>query len=79
MEILIIGNGFDLEHDLPTSYGSFLEFCKIVISCGTNGSNKIRKKAQNNWNVDKQIKERVLSVFKKSMNIVQRKIKRKRS
>lgn len=65
MEILIIGNGFDLEHDLPTSYGSFLEFCKIVISCGTNGSNKIRKKAQNNWNVDKQIKERVLSVFKK--------------
>lgn len=28
MEILLIGNGFDLEHSLPTSYNDFLEFCK---------------------------------------------------
>ena len=28
MEILLIGNGFDLEHDLPTSYPDFLKFCE---------------------------------------------------
>lgn len=26
MNILMIGNGFDLEHDLPTSYPEFLKF-----------------------------------------------------
>lgn len=30
MKILIIGNGFDLEHGLPTKYGDFLEFIKII-------------------------------------------------
>ncbi len=27
MNILVIGNGFDLAHGLPTKYGDFLEFC----------------------------------------------------
>ena len=26
MTILVIGNGFDLAHDLPTSYSDFLSF-----------------------------------------------------
>ena len=30
MKLLLIGNGFDLAHGLPTSYKDFLEFCKIV-------------------------------------------------
>ena len=30
MEILIIGNGFDLAHSLPTKYTDFLDFCKII-------------------------------------------------
>lgn len=30
MEILLIGNGFDLEHDLPTTYSQFLDFCMMV-------------------------------------------------
>lgn len=30
MKILLIGNGFDLEHGLPTAYRDFLEFCKRV-------------------------------------------------
>ena len=29
-KILIIGNGFDLAHGLPTKYTDFLEFCKCV-------------------------------------------------
>ena len=28
--ILMIGNGFDLAHNLPTSYNDFLKFCKII-------------------------------------------------
>lgn len=30
MEILLIGNGFDLAHKLPTQYKDFLEFTKII-------------------------------------------------
>ena len=29
-KILILGNGFDLAHGLPTQYGDFLEYCKKV-------------------------------------------------
>lgn len=28
MKILLIGNGFDLEHHLPTTYKDFLDFCQ---------------------------------------------------
>ena len=30
MNILMIGNGFDLAHGLPTKYGDFLLFAKMV-------------------------------------------------
>lgn len=29
-DILVIGNGFDLAHGLPTKYGDFLEFVKVI-------------------------------------------------
>ena len=32
MNILVIGNGFDLEHELPTKYEEFLEFAYLEIS-----------------------------------------------
>ena len=35
MTILILGNGFDLDHDLPTSYSAFLDFCNCVLSMDT--------------------------------------------
>lgn len=28
MNILLIGNGFDLAHNLPTTYNHFLSFCQ---------------------------------------------------
>lgn len=31
MKILVLGNGFDLDHNLPTSYISFLHFCNSVL------------------------------------------------
>ncbi|MCD8327360.1 MAG: bacteriophage abortive infection AbiH family protein [Lachnospiraceae bacterium] len=33
MDILVIGNGFDLAHGLKTDYGSFLKFLKVVSDC----------------------------------------------
>ena len=33
MNILVIGNGFDLAHALPTKYMHFLEFAKTFIEC----------------------------------------------
>ncbi len=36
MNILVIGNGFDLAHSLPTKYSQFLKFiCEYVESCNT--------------------------------------------
>ena len=32
MNILIIGNGFDLAHGLPTKYTDFLVFCKMILT-----------------------------------------------
>ena len=31
MNILVIGNGFDLAHELPTKYTDFLKFCTELI------------------------------------------------
>ena len=36
MKILLLGNGFDLEHKLPTTYRDFLDFCKSVIAIYTS-------------------------------------------
>ena len=34
MEILMIGNGFDLEHGLPTKYADFLDFVNSIDNWG---------------------------------------------
>lgn len=31
MKILVIGNGFDLDHNLPTGYGEFIKFCDNIL------------------------------------------------
>lgn len=56
MNILVIGNGFDLAHGLPTKYGDFLEWVKVIkqvvkVKCGEtfkdvewgNVNNKIKE------------------------------------
>lgn len=30
MNIIVIGNGFDIAHHLPTKYTDFLEFVKVI-------------------------------------------------
>lgn len=36
MNILVVGNGFDLAHGLPTKYGDFFEFCRRIDSIEEN-------------------------------------------
>lgn len=33
MNILVIGNGFDLAHGLPTRYTDFLKFTELFVNC----------------------------------------------
>lgn len=66
MNILIIGNGFDLAHGLPTKYTDFLEFCK-KISCiykwKISDVNRFKTMCLNRSNLNEEIKQQLLDVF----------------
>lgn len=63
MNILVIGNGFDLAHDLPTKYTQFLEFCKRVFPVYENaegrGVHLYQQEYLFDWNFNKEIKEKL--------------------
>ena len=63
MNILVIGNGFDLAHDLPTKYTQFLEFCKRVFPVYENaegrGVHLYQQEYLFEWNFNKEIKEKL--------------------
>lgn len=67
--ILILGNGFDLAHGLPTKYYHFLEFCSRVEMiwkyCVAEGNNIETQKSVliNNWRTDEVIKDVIVSAF----------------
>lgn len=65
MEILLIGNGFDLEHDLPTSYKNFLDFCMMVKHIYTLDINEknYKKKYLDKWDMNNSIKARLFESF----------------
>lgn len=56
MNILVIGNGFDLAHGLPTKYGDFLEFVKVIRQIKNGKSLK-----DVDWeNINIKIKEQII-------------------
>lgn len=67
MEMLLIGNGFDLEHNLPTSYRDFLDFCKKVENLyefvDGNHQYEFQKMHLDNWKTDDSIKKTLSSAF----------------
>lgn len=67
MEILIIGNGFDLEHDLPTTYSDFLNFCKRASRIYTYDENvsseEYYQKNLEDWIMAADIKRRLADAF----------------
>ena len=69
-KILLIGNGFDLAHGLPTSYSFFLDFCDKVKKTFTlqrrMTDEMYEKKILDDWNIDKSIKNKLLEWYKKS-------------
>lgn len=70
MNILIIGNGFDLAHKLPTTYKNFLDFIEQVIRMktfsGTFYAFEYEKGSENYHNLDDAVKEYFRKKFKDS-------------
>ncbi len=69
MNILVIGNGFDLAHGLPTKYGDFLEFCerarKIYTFSKDESLSDYKSKNIDNWEMSNYIKDALLEAFEK--------------
>lgn len=68
MNILLIGNGFDLAHGLPTKYTYFLEFCKRVariysFPINTKVSNYFEK-----YIFDIDINEELIDILKEAVD-----------
>lgn len=67
MKILLIGNGFDLAHDLPTRYKDFLDFCCRIEKIFTyNNSVRLKEyqqKCLDDWNINEKIKELLLEIY----------------
>lgn len=67
MNILMIGNGFDLAHGLPTRYKDFLEFGKKLsaIYSETNilSPESYQKDYLNGWKMDEKIKRYLQDLF----------------
>ena len=66
INILIVGNGFDLAHGLPTKYMDFLHFCRRVQMIWKFGNREQSKIQQNqsfqktwldNWDTVESIKD----------------------
>ena len=71
-KILLIGNGFDLAHGLPTSYSYFLDFCDKVEK-KFNFQSEINEKDYktnelNDWNIDDSIKSKLYEWDKNTNN-----------
>lgn len=68
--ILILGNGFDLAHGLPTKYSHFLDFCQRVEriwSFGTSTDKKtiadFKRMWIDKWEIDVSIKDTIVAAF----------------
>jgi len=69
--ILILGNGFDLAHALPTKYSHFLDFCQRVECIWTYGLGKVNQKSAfrstwiDNWETNELISSAIEETFGK--------------
>lgn len=68
--VLILGNGFDLAHGLPTKYSHFLDFCQRVERIWSYGTSNdklaiadFKRKWIDDWETDESIKETILTDF----------------
>lgn len=68
--ILILGNGFDLAHGLPTKYSDFLEFCQRVEEIwyydldNRKGEKSFQEEWIDTWKTDQTIQEVIMVAYK---------------
>ena len=70
MNILLIGNGFDLAHGLPTKYTDFLEFAKAVRKIQKDGLLMDNRKIENvlsEYHLHSSVKANILACFGKTL------------
>lgn len=75
--ILILGNGFDLAHSLPTRYSDFMEFCHKVeyiwsFSDTFYAINDFHNKHISSWNIDESIRNAIDDAFKQGVRQMDR-------
>ena len=68
VKILVLGNGFDLDHGLPTSYSDFLNFCNAVLGMDATKNEFELKPSQEKYIVelkeDEALKAKFLELLK---------------
>lgn len=68
-KILILGNGFDLAHGLPTRYTDFLKFCRrleIIYTFRIDGDCVEKyEESLSEWKINQEIKDILLEEFKR--------------
>lgn len=71
-KILLIGNGFDLAHGLPTSYSFFLDFCdkikETLFFLESSNDDEWKKDIILNWDIDNSIKSKLYEWDKNTNN-----------
>lgn len=75
MKILLIGNGFDLEHHLPTTYKDFLAFCvraKAIFNWVDQSLEDFRRGFIDSWEGEDSIKEALLAAYRDRKPLVSR-------
>lgn len=74
MNILVIGNGFDLAHGLPTRYTDFLEFCKRVFpiyeSVEGRGVHLYQQEHLFGWDFNKETKEKLRRIYESRRKVI---------
>ena len=71
-KILLIGNGFDLAHGLPTSYSYFLDFCdkiKEILLFQDFSNDEWKKDIILNWDIDNSIKSKLFEEWNTNNNL----------
>lgn len=68
MNILVIGNGFDIEHGLPTKYEKFLDFCERVnrIYSYYDGGSVLNYKQEHIFDIE--INKEILDILGKAVD-----------
>ena len=72
-KILLIGNGFDLAHGLPTSYSFFLDFCdkikETLLFPEFSNDDEWKKDIILNWDIDNSIKSKLFEELNTNNNL----------